>query len=496
MCMKKVLVVLLSFLLTVTAVPVAAAGVYNPDAIKFTYSGHTFQRESETVYTLSATKRLSSGEIIMPETQTLTLSVEDGAGIDLSGISAKMKSEAGKKDIRLTVVSSSAKEAKININFSHSRVSTSLNMTDAILIYNKEGMEIRSVLFAYDTPYFQDEHESGFNSLTAWAGEWDVMDGESFKTSGLLDVYQGSRVLTYTYKAQGSQGVKAFHLNPEGNFTFLNGKTVLTNINHSAKAVHKIQIKCKKSKPDYLEQMKEDLEDSLGRYGQNTIQYVFDDIVVEYADGCLIGGALDPIYLGYQATLRILGKTSLKTSGRSTTSVKLTWQKMSGVDGYRIYRSTKKNSGYKKIKTLSSKYTSYQDKKRKSATAYYYKIRPYRNVVPSGKTKKVVFYGAYSAVHKSGTRPKKASFTMKKRGRRLKITNKKVSGCTGYRIYLKSGKKGKYKRVKQLNGSRKRTWYTKKLRKKKVYYVRIRAYKQISGKKYFGSYSKSKKIRI
>lgn len=496
MNMKKIIVIFLSFFLLAVTVPVSAAENLSANDLDVTYSGHTFQRGTETVYTLSATERQSNGEIIMPKTQTLTLTVKDGSNLDLTGIRAEMKSSAGQKDLSLTLtVSSSGKEAKIQISFSNPRVSTSLNLTDEIFIY-KGNEKIKSVPFAYDTPYFEDEHNSQFNSLNAWSGTWNAVDGYSFKTAGVLDVYQTSGILTYTYKAQGTQGVKAFHLNPQGNFTFTNGKTDLTNINHSAKAVNTIQLKCKSS---YLAQMKKDLIYNLGRYQQYTNQYVFDDIVVEYEDGCYIGGALDPIYLGHQATLKILGKTSLKTTGRNTSSVNLKWQKMSGVSGYCIYRSTKKNSGYKKIKTISSKYTSYRDKKRKSATVYYYKIRPYRNIsykTASGKSKTVTIYGNDSSVHKSGTRPKKASFQMKKSGRRLKITNQKVSGCTGYRIYMKCGKNGKYKRIKQLNGCRKRTYLTKKLKKNKVYYVRIRAYKQISGKKYFGSYSKSIKIRI
>ena len=45
-------------------------------------------------------------------------------------------------------------------------------------------------------------------------------------------------------------------------------------------------------------------------------------------------------------------------------------------------------------------------------------------------------------------------------------------------------------------GSRSRTYTSKKLKKGKTYYIRIRAYQQISGKKYFGEASKTKKIKI
>ena len=158
--------------------------------------------------------------------------------------------------------------------------------------------------------------------------------------------------------------------------------------------------------------------------------------------------------------------------------------------GYRIYRSTKKNSGYKYLKQLSSKTASYTNKKLKSGKTYYYKVRAYSDVFGDR------YYGSYSASLKSGTRPAKPRVTVKRSGRRLKIKYKKISGASGYRIYIRTGKKGKYKRVKQYTSGKKVSYKSKKLKRKKTYYVKVRAYKTINGKKYFGSYSKAKKVKI
>jgi fibronectin type 3 domain-containing protein len=61
------------------------------------------------------------------------------------------------------------------------------------------------------------------------------------------------------------------------------------------------------------------------------------------------------------------------------------WSRSKGykVDGYQIYRSTKKSSGYKKIATTTKR--KYKDTRSlKSGKKYYYKVRGYRKV--NGKT--------------------------------------------------------------------------------------------------------------
>lgn len=72
--------------------------------------------------------------------------------------------------------------------------------------------------------------------------------------------------------------------------------------------------------------------------------------------------------------------------------VKLTWKKSSKAQGYIIYRATKKNGTYKKIKVITKwKTTSYTDKKVKSKKQYFYKICPYKGTVtgPLSSAKKV-----------------------------------------------------------------------------------------------------------
>lgn len=81
---------------------------------------------------------------------------------------------------------------------------------------------------------------------------------------------------------------------------------------------------------------------------------------------------------------------SLK-AGKKSITVK--WKKVSGATGYKIYRSTKKSSGYKVVKTIKKGSTvSWKNTKLKKGKKYYYKVKAYRVV-----DKKNV-YSSYSSL--------------------------------------------------------------------------------------------------
>lgn len=73
-------------------------------------------------------------------------------------------------------------------------------------------------------------------------------------------------------------------------------------------------------------------------------------------------------------------------------SAKISWYKLSDVDGYVVYRSTKKKKGYKKVATIKkgSKVT-FKNKKLKSKKTYYFKVRSFK------KVNGVNIYSNYSA---------------------------------------------------------------------------------------------------
>jgi len=81
-------------------------------------------------------------------------------------------------------------------------------------------------------------------------------------------------------------------------------------------------------------------------------------------------------------------------------------------------------------------------------------------------------------------------------GKKIRVTLKKVSGAAGYQVAWSVNKK--FRKSVYKMASRKNTCIIrKKLKKNKTYYVRARAYKRNAyGKKVYGTWSRSKKIKV
>ncbi|MCB6992085.1 S8 family serine peptidase [bacterium 210820-DFI.6.37] len=109
--------------------------------------------------------------------------------------------------------------------------------------------------------------------------------------------------------------------------------------------------------------------------------------------------------------------------------------------------------------------------------------------------------GIYQAASKSVTltvAPKKATISKLTAGTRsLKVTWKRDKTVTGYQVVIaknKTFKKGRKSVTIKSNKTTSKVF--KKLSRKKVYYVKARAYKTSGGTKLYGAYSKVKKIRV
>lgn len=90
--------------------------------------------------------------------------------------------------------------------------------------------------------------------------------------------------------------------------------------------------------------------------------------------------------------------TSLKTVRKDKTSIQLTWKKVSGADGYIIYRSDSANGSFKKVaKVTKGTKTTYTNKRLMKNQKYYYQVMAYRK---SGNTNITVYSPASKTVSK------------------------------------------------------------------------------------------------
>ena len=102
-----------------------------------------------------------------------------------------------------------------------------------------------------------------------------------------------------------------------------------------------------------------------------------------------------------------------------------------------------------------------------------------------------------NATVKAVSKPKSAKFKKVKPAKKaVSVEWKKVSGVKGYQIQVATDKKFKKNKKTATVKKQKTTKVTiKKLKAKKKYYVRIRTYKTVNGKKVYSSWSKVKTVK-
>ncbi|MGI6721142.1 MAG: hypothetical protein ACOX4I_01080 [Anaerovoracaceae bacterium] len=186
-------------------------------------------------------------------------------------------------------------------------------------------------------------------------------------------------------------------------------------------------------------------------------------------------------YAAGRMTTATARSTGIKT-------IKVSWKKLTGVSGYKVYRATSSKGRYKLVKTAAAGTAAWSNSGLKTGKNYYFKVMPFTSV--NGKT----VNGKYSKAVKAMPRPVAPRVTVKRKGRKAKVTWKKVRGASGYVVYRAKGAH-KYKRVFTRKKSGGYTYVTKRL-KKGTYKFKVRAYKKVGSKRVYGYASKVKKIRI
>ena len=176
-----------------------------------------------------------------------------------------------------------------------------------------------------------------------------------------------------------------------------------------------------------------------------------------------------------------------KTQDTKTITVK--WSKVSGTTGYVLEKYDTSKKKYVTVKDLKG--TSHKVTGLKAGTTYKFRVRAY--VTVGGKK----YYGAYSATSSLTTKTATPKISKLTAGSKKATVNwKKVTGATGYEVYMSTKKGSGYKKIKTVTNS-KTVKYTKtKLTRKKTYYFKIRTYRTVNGKKVYSSYSSVKSIKV
>ena len=197
-----------------------------------------------------------------------------------------------------------------------------------------------------------------------------------------------------------------------------------------------------------------------------------DDIKIGYSESwnCImiyvpLGKALEKVELV---------KPTIKASADNN-KITITWNEQLGATKYRLYSSTDNKKWTKETETTG---LSYVIKGLTYGKKYYYKVRAYDK---DGKS-------IYSDVINKTIKPNKVKLNIKSAGtNNVKLNWDKVS-VTGYQVSRSTDNK-KWENVKTIKDSKTLEYNNKSLKANKTYYYKVRAYKTVSGKNVYGSWS-------
>lgn len=177
-------------------------------------------------------------------------------------------------------------------------------------------------------------------------------------------------------------------------------------------------------------------------------------------------------------------QVKVSNSGYNT----VTWKKVPGATGYRIYRKTPSGK-WKQLVSTGASVTSYQDRKVTPCEALQYTVRACR------KTSSYSYFGKYTAgevIKAAPARQKVSSVSGSSTGIRIKWKTQK--NCDGYRIYRKT-KSGSWKAIKTISSGSTSAYLDKTASKGVLYYYAVRAYVREPNGNVYSKYTSSSAVK-
>ena len=167
-------------------------------------------------------------------------------------------------------------------------------------------------------------------------------------------------------------------------------------------------------------------------------------------------------------------------SSTTSSEVKVKWKKVKKAKGYKVYVYNYSRNKYELYATTSK--TNIKVKNLKSAKKYKFRVRAYKK--KNGKK----YYGAYSYSVATTTKPNQVKNlkVLSQSDTTISLKWERVKRATSYKVYVYNSSTNKYD-FKQ--SSSKKSITLTGMNPAKSYKIKVRAYKKLNGKKYYGSYS-------
>lgn len=180
--------------------------------------------------------------------------------------------------------------------------------------------------------------------------------------------------------------------------------------------------------------------------------------------------------------------TGLKVKSRSTSAVRITWNKLAECEMYVVYIYNEISKKYEEIARVLPNTNNYKVAGLKAGKTYKFRVSAIRNGVEGKK----------SSWLKAAVKPTKVKVKSAKSSSKRKITVKwSYTNCTGYQVQWSTKKNfsSNYKTVNVSSAnSLSKTLTT--ARSKTKYYVRVRPYTKANGVKVYGAWTSAKAVYV
>ena len=207
-------------------------------------------------------------------------------------------------------------------------------------------------------------------------------------------------------------------------------------------------------------------------------------------EGCGNGVGINYLIgVSVQAKDSLSGKVSGIKATQTTTSIKLSWNKLDQATGYRVYQYSPSKGKY--VKIASVKTNSFNKTGLKAGTTYKFKVKAYKKLSDG-----TVIWADSSAVFTTATKCSAPKLTLVKNYKdspKVKLQWDTVKGATGYQAYYATSKNGEYKKITLKSaGSDSVIKEFSSSASGKTIYFKVRAYTKVDGKTIYSGWSSVK----
>ncbi|MCM1105997.1 MAG: fibronectin type III domain-containing protein [Blautia sp.] len=175
----------------------------------------------------------------------------------------------------------------------------------------------------------------------------------------------------------------------------------------------------------------------------------------------------------------------LGAEDQTASTITLSWNKLHGADGYRVYSYNEDEDKFVKLADVTDGSLSYEVAGLSGAKEYQFKVKGFR------KFEGTTYWGTNSEACAAVTKPSEAKELAADTASAsaIDLSWNKVSRATGYQIYRLNADTGKYEKLATVKGNKTFDYTDSGLKSATECSYKVRAYLSYGGSNYYGAFS-------